>query len=151
MSRTPGHVPCQRICTWFHNRGRLGSKSGKSDLQLNQNEKRKLAPAQAYCTYAWSSGLRDVVIARWEEQKLTHMSADEDDPTADLIETPDSGPHIPIDFKLKIAKEVYNSLSVEERKKVDNRHEEDRKRMYRSIPDIASAKERNKKLLKHKK
>jgi hypothetical protein len=151
--RTPHpatHVPYQRIRTWFHNRGRVGSKSAKSDLRLTQNEKRKLAPAQAYCAYAWDTGLRDTVIARWEEQKQTYMSADEDDPTADSIEMPGSGSHIPIDFKLKIAKEVYNSLSAEDKKVVDDRREDERKKMYRTIPEITDAEERRNKLLMHK-
>ncbi|KAF9642316.1 hypothetical protein BDM02DRAFT_3193503 [Thelephora ganbajun] len=138
-----------RIRMWFHNHTRPGSKAAKSDLRLNQNEKRKLAPVQAYCTYAWDKGLWDVVIARWEGQKQSYMSADEDDPTADSIETPGSSSHIPIDFKLKVAKDIYNSLSAEEKKLVDDRHEDERRKLYRSIPEITDIKERDRKLLMH--
>ena len=136
---------------WFHNHGRPSSRPTKSDLRLSQNEKRKLAPVQAYCAYAWDEGLRDTVITRWEEQKLIHVSADDDDPVADSIETPSSGSHIPIDFKLKVAREIYNSLSPEEKKRINDRREEDRKKMYRTISEITSVEERDKKLLEHKK
>ena len=135
---------------WFHNHNRPSAKSGKSDLRLNQSEKRKLAPVQAYCAYAWDSGLRDIVIARWEEQKGSVMLADGDDPTADSIETPGSASHIPIDFKLKIAKKIYESLDPDEKKRIDDRREEDRQRMYRAIPKIENIEERNEKLLTHK-
>ena len=108
-------------------------------MKLNQNEKRKLAPAQAYCTYAWESGLRDIVLARWEEQRST---SDEDDPTTSLI---------PIDFKLKIAKEVYESLDPEEKKAVDARRERDRKQLYMLVQDIQDVEERDKKLAMHQK
>lgn len=77
------------------------------------------------------------------------MSADDDDPTADSIETPGSGSHIPIDFKLKIAKEVYNELSEEEKKQVDDRREDEWKKMYRLIPEITDAEEREEKLRVH--
>ena len=106
-------------------------------MKLNQNEKRKLAPAQAYCTYAWESSLRDIVLARWEERR---PSSDEDDPTTSLI---------PIDFKLKIAKEVYESLGSEEKKAVDARREKDRKELYKLIPDIEDVEDRDKKLMLH--
>ena len=79
------------------------------------------------------------------------MSADDDDPVADSIETPSSGSHIPIDFKLKVAREIYNSLSPEEKKRINDRREEDRKKMYRTISEITSVEERDKKLLEHKK
>ena len=123
----------------FHNNSRPTSKAAKSDLKLNQNEKRKLAPAQAYCTYAWESGLRDIVLARWEERRST---SDEDDPTTSLI---------PIDFKLKIAKEVYESLDPEEKKAVDARRERDRKQLYMLVQDIQDVEERDKKLAMHQK
>ena len=108
-------------------------------MKLNQNEKRKLAPAQAYCTYAWESGLRDIVLARWEERRST---SDEDDPTTSLI---------PIDFKLKIAKEVYKSLDPEEKKAVDAHRERDRKQLYMLVQDIQDVEERDKKLAMHQK
>ena len=78
------------------------------------------------------------------------MLADGDDPTADSIDTPGSASHIPIDFKLKIAKEIYESLGADEKKRVDDRREEDRQKMYRAIPKIENIEERNQKLLMHK-
>ena len=110
-----------------------------------------LAPAQAYCTYAWEEGLREIVIARWEQQKLSYMSADEDDPAADQNDAPGSGSHIPIDFKLKVAREVYNSLSPEQRKLVDERREEDRDKVYRAVQEIKDIGEKNEKLTLHQK
>ena len=74
---------------------------------------------------------------------------DDDDPTADSIETPGSGSHIPIDFKLKVAKEAYNELTPEQRKQVNTRREEERKKLYRPIPEITDIKERDRKLLLH--
>ena len=143
------HVPRQRIRTWFHNQARPSSRTAKSDLRLNQNEKRKLAPAQAYCTYAWNSGLKETVIELWENQKRSDMFTDEDDPSPESIGAPDSGDHIPINFKLKVAKDAYNKLSPEEKKQVDERREEDRKKLYRSIQDIESINERDEKLILH--
>ena len=134
---------------WFHDRARAGSKSTRADLRLGQGDKRKLAPVQAYCTYAWDSGLRETVIARWEEQKLSYMSPDEDDPTTDSTDTPGSAPHIPINFKLKVAREVYNSLTTEQKKELDDRREEERNKVYRTIQDITDVEERDEKLSLH--
>ena len=106
-------------------------KAAKSDLKLSQTEKQKLAPAQAYCSYAWDSGLRDTVIARWEDHKHTYMTTDDEDP--DPTGTPTPGSHIPINFKPKIAKEVYDLLTPEEKDLVEQRREEERKKLYRSI------------------
>ena len=75
------------------------------------------------------------------------MSADGDDPTANSIETPGSGSHIPINFKLKITKEVYDALRTDEKKQVDERHEEEQQKMYRTIPNIKNFEERQAKLL----
>ena len=108
-----------------------------------------LAPLQAYCSYAWDSGLREKVIEKWEEQKKTYMSMDEDDPTIHSANGP--GSHIPIAFKLKVAKEVYNKLSKEQKKAINDRREEERKKLYKSIPEIKDIEERNKKLRAHKK
>ena len=75
--------------------------------------------------------------------------ADEDDPAASAEIT--SASQIPLDFKLKVAKDVYNSLTPAQKDQVNNRREEDRKKLYRSIPEIEDGGERNKKLLLHKK
>ena len=79
------------------------------------------------------------------------MSADDDEPPVDSTRSPSPGSHIPIDFKLKIAKEVYNGLSSEEKALVETRREEERKKLYRSIPNITNTEERDKKLLMHQK
>lgn len=77
------------------------------------------------------------------------MSADEDDPPAGLIGTQDPGSHIPIAFKLKIAKEEYDKLSDEARKLVDDRREEDASKLYKTIPEITDIGERSEKLTLH--
>ena len=141
------NISSQKIRTWFHNQARPTSKSSKSDLRLNQIEKRKLAPAQAYCTYAWDSGLREIVVARWEEHKKSNLTAQENVTVDESAEVSTS--HIPIDFKLKIAKEVYDSLSPDEKKLVDDRREEDRKKLYRPIQEIEDIEERDTKLASH--
>jgi hypothetical protein len=110
-----------------------------------------LAPVQAYCSYYWDSGLRDLVIARWDDQKKSHLSADEDDPTADSIDTPSSASHIPINFKLKIAREAYNALSTEEKKKIDERREKERDKPYTATAEIEDNEERDEKLRLHQK
>lgn len=120
-------------------------------MRLNQAEKRKLAPLQAYCSYAWDKGLREIVIEEWEKAKSSHMSTDDDDPAADSIETPSSGSHIPISFKLQVAKSQYAKLTPAQKKEIDARREGDQKKMYRSIPEISNAQERTEKLLFHKK
>jgi len=58
---------------------------------------------------------------------------------------------IPINFKIKIAKEVYDALPPDEQRKVIERVEEDRKKMYRPIRAIEDAAEKDKKLLAHEK
>ena len=123
----------------------------KSDLRLNQAEKRKLAPLQAYCSYAWDKGLREIVIEEWEKSKSSHMSTDDDDPATDSIATPSSGSHIPINFKLKIAKIQYNKLDTAQKKLVDAQRDAEQKKMYRLVPEIKDAEERAKKLQIHKK
>lgn len=77
------------------------------------------------------------------------MLADDEDPTANSIKTPGFSSHIPIDFKLRVTKEVYNMLDVEEKKKVDDRCEEEWKKLYWTVLEIQSAKERDGKLLMH--
>jgi hypothetical protein len=89
------------------------------------------------------------VIARWEEQKRTYMAADEDDPTIDLTDPPSPGSHIPIDFKLKVAREIYNALTPEQKKEIDERREEERNKAYRLVQDIVDVKERDEKLALH--
>ena len=56
---------------------------------------------------------------------------------------------IPLAYKLEIAKEVYKSLSAEEKKEIDRRREEDRKKMYRKVCDIDDEEERLEKLQNH--
>ena len=146
------HVSRQKIRTWFHNTGRAGAKlpthpsetAVKPDLRLNRGEKRKVAAVQAYCAYAWDSGLRETVIKRWGQQNKSQVSADEGDPDVDAS-------HIPLDFKLKVAKDVFNSLTPEQKKEVDDRREENRKKLYRPIADIEDERERVDKLLVHQK
>ena len=77
------------------------------------------------------------------------MVADDDDPSPDSVDTPESASHVPIDFKLKVAKEVYDSLSPEDKKQIDDRREKDRKEQYRSILEITDIGEREKKLALH--
>jgi hypothetical protein len=130
---------------WFHNQARPTSKPPKSDLRLNQTDKRKLAPAQAYCNYAGKSGLKEIVEARWNQHIKSNPAALDGGSAEDFA----SGDKIPLTFMLKIAKEVYDALSPEERKIVDDRREEDRQKLYRSIQDIDDVGERDAKLTKH--
>jgi len=58
---------------------------------------------------------------------------------------------IPIDFKIKIAKEVYEALPADEKKKVLDRIEEDHKKMYQPIHAISDLAEKDKKLFEHEK
>lgn len=117
-------------------------------MKLDVNEKRKLAAVQAYCAYSWDSILRPIVLTRWEQQKKSDTFDDEDDPPEDVNSTEAC---IPLAFKLKIAKEVYDGLSTEEKKEIDRRREEDRRKMYRKIPDIGEDGDRIAKLQIHKK
>ncbi|KAF9778391.1 hypothetical protein BJ322DRAFT_1025103 [Thelephora terrestris] len=126
----------KNLRTWFHNKGRPTSKSSKSDLRLGQTEKRKLAPAQAYCNYNWESGLKDVVEARWDQ----HLKSQP---------TPTSAAQIPIDFKLKISKELYDALPPDERKQVEERRDAEWAKLYRPVRDIVDPQERDEKLTWH--
>ena len=140
----------QKIKNWFNNRccGSDSGKAGRVELKLDANEKRRLAPVQAYCTYAWESTLRNIVLARWEQQKSSTVFDDDEDPPEDSDETP-GGSHIPLDFKLKIAREMYDQLPTEEKAAIDRRREEDRKKMYRTIIQIGDKGEREAKLQVH--
>jgi len=75
------------------------------------------------------------------------MLADEDDPTPGSAASP--GSHIPISFKIKIAKEVYNKLDAKQKKEVNTRRENDWKKLYKSIPEIKDTEEKREKLLLH--
>lgn len=139
----------QRIKQWFNNRGRCsGTKGSRGDLKLDVKGKRKLAALQAYCSYAWDSTLRPIVLTRWEAQKKSATFDDDDDPP-EVGEGPPEG-YIPLAFKLKIAKELYDGLPIEAKKEIDRRREEDREKLYRKIPDIVDDGERNAKLQIHK-
>jgi hypothetical protein len=129
---------------WFHNQARPTSKSSKSDLKLNQTEKRKRAPIQAFCTYNWGSGLKETVSARWEEHRKALSTAEGASSTAAT-----SSSHVPIDFKIKVVTEVYNALPDDEKKKVDERRDEEWKRLYQPIRVIEHVGERDKKLASH--
>jgi len=120
-------------------------------LRLGAADKRKLAPVQAYCAYAWDLGLRDTVISEWNKEKRTYMLFDDEDPAPGSSDTLDPGSHIPLAFKLKVAKEAYGKLSEEEKKEVDCRREQERDKLYRLVTEITDVEERNKKLLSHEK
>lgn len=77
------------------------------------------------------------------------MSADEDDPPAGSVGARDVTSHIPIAFKLKVAKEQYDGLSDEAKKLIDDRREEDANRLYKTIPEITDIEERSEKLAMH--
>ena len=56
---------------------------------------------------------------------------------------------IPINFKLKVAKEVYEALPADEKREVEERREEDWKRRHRATRDIEDTRERDEKLALH--
>lgn len=126
----------------------MESTKARGDLKLDVKDKKKLAPVQAYCSYAWASTLRPIVLARWEQQKATLTVADEDDPLADSGDPPEEA-CIPLSFKLEIAREIYDQLSQQEKDDIDVRREEDRQKIHRKITDIADDEERKEKLTLH--
>ena len=117
-------------------------------MKLDVNEKRKLTAVQAYCSYGWSSTLRPIILTRWAQQKTSATFDDDEDPPEDAEGTPEEA-CIPLTFKLKIAKELYDGLSSDEKKDIDCRREEDRKKMYHRIPEIDEVDERHKRLQAH--
>ena len=139
----------QQIKNWFNNRCRStdAPKVSRKELKLNVNEKRKLAPVQAYCTYAWDSTLRPIVLAHWESQKKSATFADDEDPPE--ADGPPEETCIPLAFKLKIAKELYDQLDAKEKKAIDERREEDKNKIYRKITEIDDEEERHEKLRVH--
>jgi hypothetical protein len=141
----------QKIKNWFNNRCRGGDGAGRGDLKLDGNEKRKLASVQAYCSYAWESTLRAIVLKRWEEQKTSATFEDDEDPPEDPDAPPSPESCIPLAFKLKVAKELFEKLSAEEKKVIDARREEAQKRLTRKIRDIKDEEERVAKLKTHQK
>jgi hypothetical protein len=122
-------------------------------MKLDVAQKRKLAPVQAYCAYAWESTLRSIVVTRWGQQKASMMIPDDEDPNSeDEDEDTDTlSRAIPLAFKLEVAKEIYNQLSDDEKKAIDVRREEDRKRLYLPVYRLEDAEERIAKLRVHKK
>ena len=123
---------------------------GRAELKLDINEKRRLAPVQAYCAYAWESTLRNIVLARWEQQKSSATFDDDEDPPEDA-DGPPGASHIPLPFKLKIAREMYDQLPADEKQAINARREEDRQKLYRTVPEIEEEKDRIAKLELHKK
>ena len=140
-------MPFKKIKQWFNNRcrGSDSAKMGRGELKLDFNEKRKLAAVQAYCSYAWDAGLRDIVLTRWEQQKKSDTFDDEDDPSDEAVGQEGA---IPLSFKLKIAKEVYDGLPQQEKRQIDKRRENDRERMYFRVTQLPDD-ERIKKLQTH--
>jgi len=140
----------QKIKTWFNNRGRSAeSAKQRGDLKLDAGPKRKLAAVQAYCTYSWSI-LQPIVLTRWEGQKKSATFDDDDDPLPDEVESPSAGAQIPLSFKLKIAREVYEGLTAAEKTEIDRRRTEDHAKLYRPIPQIKDDQARIEKLRIHK-
>ena len=135
---------------WFHNRAHPTSKACKSGLRLHKAEKWKLAPAQAYCAYAWDSGLKEIVTTRWNKEKQPPSDVEGDSSTTESAEAPTSK-SIPINFKIKIAKETYEVLPTKEKKKVLDRIEEDHNKTYQPIRAISDLAEKDKKLSAHEK
>lgn len=103
---------------------------------------------QAYCSYAWESSLRALVLQEWEKHKSSDTFDDDEDPQEDANSVEDC---IPLAFKLKVVKEAYDRLPQEEKKEVDRRREEDKKKMYRKIPEIEEDRDRIEKLRTHQK
>lgn len=118
----------------------------RGDLKLDVNVKRKLAAVQAYCSYSWAA-LRPIVLTRWEQQKKSATFSDEDDPPVGGGDSPEA--FIPLSFKLKIARELYEGLTGEEKKEIDRRREEDKVKMTRKVYEIDDDGERAEKLLIH--
>ena len=143
-------APYQKIHAWFHNCARTTPKTTKASLRLHKADKRKLAPAQAYCTYAWDSGLKEVIAARWKQEKQPPPNTEEDDSATESADAPTPN-SIPIHFKIKIAKEVYDALPANEKKKILNRIKEDHKKMYQPVRAISDLTEKDKKLFVHEK
>ena len=75
---------------------------------------------------------------------------DEDDPPEDDQSAVSAEASIPLAFKLKIAKEVYDNLSEAEKDNIDVRREEDQQKLYRTLPEIEEEGERITKLETHK-
>ena len=140
----------QQIKNWFNNRRGTDSEKVRGSLKLDANEKRKLAPVQAYCSYTWVSTLRPIVLARWQQQKATITFVDEDDPTPDPSVPPEEA-CIPLSFKLDIAKEMYNGLTQQQKDEIDVRREEDQQKRRRKITEITNDEEREEKLQLHQK
>ena len=139
----------QQIKNWFNNRcrGMDSPKVGRADLKLDVNEKRKLAPLQAYCSYAWST-LQPIVLTHWEQQKKSTTFDDNDDPDVD-VDGASTEACIPLSFKLKIAKELFDGLTTEQKVEIDVRREEDRKKLYLGVPEIKDEGDRVAKLQIH--
>lgn len=135
----------QQIKNWFNGRGRV-TEGGRGNLKLDAGEKRKLAPVQAYCSYAWETSLRDIVLKRWEKEKGVDTFPDDEDPPEEADGTEAC---IPLAFKLKVARKEYEALSKEQKQEVDRRREEDKKKHGIKLSDITDKGERREKLLYH--
>ena len=120
---------------------------GRGDLKLDVSEKRKLAPLQAYCSYAWGT-LQPIVLPRWQQQKASAIFDDDDDPSEDADGT-SAEACIPLSFKLKIAKEIFDELTAMQKAEIDAWWEEDWKKLYLSIPELIDEEDRTAKLQTH--
>ena len=139
----------QQIKNWFNNRcrGSDSMKQGRADLKLDLNDKRKLAPLQAYCSYYWST-LQPLVQTRWEQQKSSTTFEDNEDPSED-VDVSSEDACIPLSFKLLVAKEYFDNLTKAQKTEINRRRDEDREKLYRTIPEIDNTEERIAKLQTH--
>ena len=117
----------------------------RRDLKLDV-ERRKLAAVQAYCSYEWESSLRTLVLEEWDKRKSSQTFDDDEDPPEDAEGVED---RIPLPFKLKVVKEAYERLTAEQKKQIDRKREDDKRKMFCKIPDTQDNRERIEKLQTH--
>jgi hypothetical protein len=99
------------------------------NLRLDNKAPRRRSEVQAYMVLYYDTKIRDVVLKRWAEMKLTHLSFKGSNISEDRVDTEDSSllkdTTIPLYFKNLVAQELYDAEEEEVKKAVRSKRESD--------------------------
>ena len=127
----------------MHNRTRSkhgvkgqGSSASKS---LTTGPPKKKAPLQAYVKYYWESKIKQVVIDRWAPTPETDLFGQIEN-GEDQVAWEAMGPmekNIPLWFRMRVARDLYEAEPDEIKAEVDRRREEERDAAIAATPTTA--------------
>ena len=99
------------------------------DLKLTAGPPKKKAPLQAYVKYYWESKVKQAVLDRWAPTPETDLFGEtengEDQVAWEAMMPMEK--NIPLWFRMKVARELYDRESEEVKADVDRRREEEKR------------------------